>query len=154
MQEREVGRDLNLGGKISASRTKGTEDFDKHFPKVDVDISTTSQANVAQDMLFDSVDHESDVCQSPFYVELHTKAYEPTSETSSAGGESISSSNDSISPASHEPESQLSTSDSTSATLARSISQDLESQVSASDSVSAESEGSATSVTSSSFNEL
>ena len=61
MQEREVGRDLNLGGKISASRTKGTEDFDKHFPKVDVDISTTSQANVAQDMLFDSVDHESDV---------------------------------------------------------------------------------------------
>ena len=66
MQEEGVARDLNSGMKISASRTEGTEDFDKHVSKIAIDNSKTSQASIAQDMVFDLVNHESDVCQSPF----------------------------------------------------------------------------------------
>ena len=71
---------MNSGIKISASRTTGTEDFDTHISKIAIDMSTASQEGI----LFDVVDHDSDLCQSPFHVTLHTKPYEPTSETSSA----------------------------------------------------------------------
>ena len=86
MQGKEVGGDLNSGMKISASRTTGTEDFDKHISKAAIDIFTTSQANIVQYMLFELVDHDIDLCQSPFHVTLHTKEYESTSEISSACG--------------------------------------------------------------------
>ena len=70
MQGKEVGGDLNSGLKISASRTTGTEDFDKHISKTAIDMSMKAHNSAHQstalqeDILCDAIDHDNDLCHS------------------------------------------------------------------------------------------
>ena len=80
MHGKEVGGDLNSGLEISASRTTGTEDFDKCIPQIAICMSmkarnSTHQSMALQeDVLCDEIDHGNDLRQIHFYVMLHTKS--------------------------------------------------------------------------------